>query len=91
MRHIEDAKSQRHKSEALGSSNEPHKQSLGTIEGLSRSAIIIGFVSLLSDVSGEMIYPILPLFLTETLHAPATVLGLVEGLGVGASTAMGGF
>jgi MFS family permease len=58
--------------------------------GLSRSAVIIGLVSLLSDISGEMIYPILPLFLTETLHAPATVIGLVEGVAVGASTAIGG-
>src|SRR5436190_12672447 len=58
--------------------------------GLSRSAIIIGLVSLLSDISGEMIYPILPLFLTETLHAPATVVGLIEGIAVGASTAIGG-
>lgn len=60
------------------------------ISGLSRSAIIIGLVSLLSDISGEMIYPILPLFLTETLHAPATVIGLIEGIAVGASTAIGG-
>jgi MFS family permease len=37
-----------------------------------------------------MIYPILPLFLTETLHAPATVVGLIEGIAVGASTAIGG-
>ena len=59
-------------------------------QGLSRSAVIIGLVSLLSDISGEMIYPILPLFLTETLHAPATVLGLIEGVAVGASTAIGG-
>ena len=58
--------------------------------GLSRSAIIIGLVSLLSDISGEMIYPILPLFLTETLRAPATVIGLIEGIAVGASTAIGG-
>src|SRR5258706_6946283 len=58
--------------------------------GLSRSAIIIGLVSLLWDISGEMIYPILPLFLTETLHAPATVVGLIEGIAVGASTAIGG-
>lgn len=58
---------------------------------LPRSAIIIGLVSLLSDISGEMIYPILPLFLTETLRAPATVVGLIEGVAVGASTAIGGF
>src|SRR6185369_6235128 len=59
-------------------------------DGISKSAVIIGVVSLLSDISGEMIYPILPLFLTETLHAPATVIGLIEGIAVGASTAIGG-
>jgi len=91
MKHIEDVERRSGKSEALDSSGEPHTQSFLSIEGLSRSAIIIGFVSLLSDISGEMIYPILPLFLTETLHAPATVLGLVEGIAVGASTAIGGF
>ncbi len=58
--------------------------------GLSRSTVIIGLVSLLSDISGEMIYPILPLFLTETLRAPAAVVGLIEGVAVGASTAIGG-
>ncbi|MEK6301730.1 MAG: MFS transporter [Acidobacteriota bacterium] len=58
--------------------------------GLSRSAIILGLVSLLADISSEMIYPILPLFLTETLRAPATVVGLIEGIAVGASTALGG-
>src|SRR5690349_9555852 len=60
------------------------------VAGLTGSAIVIGLVSLLSDISGEMIYPILPVFLTETLHAPATVVGLVEGIAVGASTAIGG-
>ncbi|HJQ70825.1 MAG TPA: MFS transporter [Blastocatellia bacterium] len=59
-------------------------------EGLSRSAIIIGVVSLLSDISGEMIYPVLPLFLTETLRAPATVIGLIEGIAVGASNVVTG-
>lgn len=58
--------------------------------GLSRSAVILGLVSLLADISSEMIYPILPLFLTETLRAPAAVVGLIEGVAVGASTAIGG-
>jgi MFS family permease len=58
--------------------------------GLSRSTIIIGFVSFLSDISGEMIYPILPIFLTETLGAPATVVGLIEGIAIGTSNAIGG-
>jgi len=59
--------------------------------GVSRSAIIIGFVSLFSDISGEMIYPILPLFLTATLGAPATVVGLIEGIAVGSANVIGGF
>jgi MFS family permease len=58
---------------------------------VSPSVVIIGFASLFSDISGEMIYPILPLFLTETLGAPATVVGLVEGIAVGTGNAIGGF
>lgn len=58
--------------------------------GLSRSAIIIGLVSLLGDISSEMIYPILPIFLTQTLHAPATVVGLIEGIAVGSASVVSG-
>ena len=38
-----------------------------------------GVVSLLTDVGTEMIYPLLPLFLTDVLHAPRTFVGAVEG------------
>lgn len=65
------------------------KKSSGA-EGLSRSAIIIGLVSLLSDISGEMIYPVLPIFLTQTLNAPATVIGLIEGIAVGSANVVTG-
>jgi MFS family permease len=58
--------------------------------GLSRSAIIIGLVSLLGDISSEMIYPILPVFLTQTLHAPATIVGLIEGIAVGSASVVSG-
>jgi MFS family permease len=37
-------------------------------------------VSLLTDLSGEMIYPLLPVFLATTLGASATMLGLIEGI-----------
>jgi MFS family permease len=50
------------------------------VEKLSQSAIVIGLVSLLSDISSEMIYPVLPIFLTQILQAPATVVGLIEGI-----------
>jgi MFS family permease len=47
---------------------------------LPRSVKILGLVSLLNDASSEMIYPLLPAFLTATLHAGPAFLGLVEGL-----------
>jgi MFS family permease len=69
----------------------PSRLPASLFTGLSRSAVLIGFVSLFSDISGEMIYPVLPLFLMQTLGAPATVVGLVEGIAVGTGNAMGGF
>jgi MFS family permease len=40
----------------------------------------LGLVSLLTDASSEMIYPLLPAFLTGTLRAGPAFLGVVEGL-----------
>jgi MFS family permease len=48
----------------------------------------LGWVSLLADASTEMLYPILPIFLTTTLGAPAAVVGLIEGLADGVSTGL---
>ena len=61
-----------------------------SILGLPRSAIIIGLVSLMADVSSEMIYPILPLFLTQVLNAPAAIVGLIEGIAVGTASVVTG-
>jgi len=48
---------------------------------LPRSIVALGFVSLLMDISSEMIHGLLPLFVVGTLGASALVLGLIEGLG----------
>jgi MFS family permease len=40
----------------------------------------LGIVSLLTDLSSEMIYPLLPFFLTHTLGAGPAFLGIVEGI-----------
>src|SRR3990170_7949041 len=52
--------------------------------GLTSNVVLLAIVSLLTDVSSEMILPILPFFLTEVLLADAFILGLVEGLAEGA-------
>ena len=41
---------------------------------------VLGIVSLLMDISSEMIHSLLPLFMVTTLGASALVVGLIEGL-----------
>lgn len=48
--------------------------------GISLNVIILGLVSFLTDVSSEMIYPLLPLFLTKVLGAGPAFLGVIEGV-----------
>ncbi len=45
-----------------------------------QSVVALGWVSFLTDVSSEMIYPLLPTFLTKTLGAGPAALGLIEGV-----------
>ena len=48
--------------------------------GLSRNTFLLALSSLFADISTEMIVPILPIFLTQTLKVSASVVGLVEGI-----------
>jgi len=47
--------------------------------GLTANVVVLGVVSLFTDVSSEMILPILPFFLTQVLFASPLIVGLVEG------------
>jgi MFS family permease len=49
------------------------------LAGVSRNVIVLGLVSLFQDLSSEMLYPVVPMFLATTLGAPMTVIGLIEG------------
>ena len=44
------------------------------------NVIVLGIVSFLTDISSEMVYPLLPIFLTATLGATPTVIGIIEGI-----------
>lgn len=50
------------------------------LKGISGNVLVLGLVSFLTDVSSEMIYPLLPLFLTTVLGAGPAFLGLIEGV-----------
>lgn len=49
-------------------------------KGITGNVLILGLVSFFTDVSSEMIYPLLPLFLTTVLGAGPAFLGLIEGV-----------
>ena len=44
------------------------------------NVIILGLTSFLTDVSSEMIYPLLPLYLTTRLGVSPSIVGLIEGI-----------
>ncbi len=51
-----------------------------TLRRIPGGVWIIGFVSLLMDISSEMIHSLLPLFMATSLGAPVVIIGLIEGV-----------
>ena len=49
------------------------------------SVYILGAVSFFNDVASEMLYPVMPIFLTQVLGAPVAVVGLIEGVAEGSA------
>ena len=50
------------------------------MHAIPRGVWVLGFVSLLMDISSEMIHSLLPLYLTVGLGASALTVGLIEGV-----------
>lgn len=46
---------------------------------LPRTVVLLGWVSFLADLSSEMVYPLIPMFVVGVLGASATTLGGIEG------------
>jgi len=53
------------------------------IPGIPRNVFVLGWVSFAADISSEMLYPVLPLFLTATLGTPVALVGVIEGVAEG--------
>jgi MFS family permease len=73
------------------SADEAHVQRSGQVLGgvrsdrswLTHNVRVLSGVSFLQDAASELLYPVLPIFLTVTLGAPAAVVGAVEGVAEG--------
>src|ERR1035441_10002610 len=59
--------------------------------GLTRDTFLFAFTSLFADISTEMLYPVLPVFLTQTLRATGSIVGLVDGFAQAAQNIVQGF
>ena len=59
--------------------------------GLSRTTFLFAFASLFADISTEMLYPVLPVFLTQTLNAGGSIVGLVDGFAQATQNIVQGF
>jgi len=55
-----------------------HRQ-IRFFQGITRNILILGLVSLFTDLSSQMVFPLIPLFLTTVLGAGAYVVGITEG------------
>ena len=51
----------------------------------TRNLKTLSAVSFTQDAASELLYPILPIFITVTLGAPVVVVGMIEGLAEGAA------
>jgi MFS family permease len=56
------------------------------VKRIPRNVRVLSAVSFFQDAASELLYPVLPLFITGTLGAPPSVLGLIEGVAEGTAS-----
>lgn len=59
--------------------------------GLTRNTFLLTFVSLFADIANEMLYPVIPVFLTQTLKNGGSIVGIVEGVATATQNIVQGF
>src|SRR6185436_7968325 len=67
------------------SGTEPGAKTTG---GFHPNVIALGFTSFFTDISSEMLVPVMPLFVTVTLGASLASLGLIEGVAEATASAL---
>src|SRR5881392_1472880 len=59
--------------------------------GLTKNSVLLAFASLFSDISTEMLYPILPIYLTQYLKANGSIIGIIDGIATATQNIVQGF
>jgi MFS family permease len=60
-------------------------------KGLNKNIVVLSITSFFTDISSEMLYPIIPIFLTSVLGAPMAIVGLIEGIAESTASLMKAF
>lgn len=67
------------------------KQKKKYLAGLSTNTYLLALTSLFADISTEMLYPVLPVYLTQTLKAGGSAVGIIEGIATATQNIVQGF
>lgn len=59
--------------------------------GLTKNTYLLALTSLFSDIATEMLYPVLPIFLTQNLKAGGSIVGIIEGIATATQNIIQGF
>lgn len=67
------------------------RSNLRSFAGLSGNTYLLALASLFADISTEMLYPVLPVFLTQTLGATGSIIGFIDGFAQATQNIVQGF
>ncbi len=59
---------------------EDDEKSRASVAKGTRNVIILGLISCFADISSEMVYPLIPLYLTAVFGATPVLVGIIEGI-----------
>lgn len=64
----------------MQSSSDLHPGMLSALRTLPRTVWLVGLISLINDSASDMLYPLIPLYLSSVLMAGPRALGIIEGI-----------
>ncbi|HSV27509.1 MAG TPA: MFS transporter [Sedimentisphaerales bacterium] len=58
------------------------------LRGITKNVVVLGWVSMFTDIASEMLYPLIPLFVVGPLGGSPALLGVIEGIAEGVNSGL---
>lgn len=68
-----------------------HGMKKSYFSGVTKSTILLACASFFSDISTEMLYPVMPIFITDVLKSSPAIVGVIEGIATAVQFSIQGF